>query len=66
MKSKNEPASPAEKEEPEQVSKETTGDEPNDESQTIEEGDDPFSSVESEWSEENSKVEEEDEWGVPW
>ena len=50
----------------EQVSKETTADEPNDESQTIEEGDDPFSSVESEWSEENSKVEEEDEWGVPW
>ena len=62
----NEPASSAEKEETEQVSEETTADKANDESKTIEEGDDPFSSVESEWSEENSKVEEEDEWGVPW
>ena len=27
---------------------------------------DPFSSVENEWSEENSKTTDEDEWGVPW
>ena len=27
---------------------------------------DPFSSVENEWSKENSKTTDEDEWGVPW
>ena len=27
---------------------------------------DPFSGVENEWSEENSKTTDEDEWGVPW
>jgi len=33
--------------------------------ETEQEGD-PFSSVENEWSKENSKTTDEDEWGVPW
>lgn len=49
-----------------EVSQENTDDGQGDEVQTSQEGEDPFSSVENEWSEENSKVEEEDEWGVPW
>ena len=33
--------------------------------ETDQEGD-PFSSVENEWSKENSKPTDEDDWGVPW
>lgn len=39
--------------------------EPEDTGETEQQGD-PFSSVENEWSEENSKTTDEDEWGVPW
>ena len=43
----------------------TGANEPEDTGETEQQGD-PFSSVENEWSEENSKTTDEDEWGVPW
>ena len=39
---------------------------PSSEVTEIEQQGDPFSSVENEWSEANSKTTDEDEWGVPW
>ena len=59
--------------EPEEVIEETgvieedkNGKTPSSEVNENEQQGDPFSSVENEWSEANSKTTDEDEWGVPW
>ena len=59
--------------EPEEVIEETgvieedkDGKTPSSEVNENEQQGDPFSSVENEWSEANSKTTDEDEWGVPW
>ena len=59
--------------EPEEVIEETgvieedkDGKTPSSEVNENEQQGDPFSSVENEWSEANSKTSDEDEWGVPW